>query len=140
MTDRRGVIGVINFARLEGELAEGADKKLGELVDAQDFPHVHADQGLDLALERMGANQIEILPVVSRADLHKLEGILCDRGGTDALLEDHRSCWTHVYAKPVEHQLLRNGSRTQISLGQANTAHKLFKARVRAERIESRAQ
>ena len=84
VTDRRGVIGVINFARLEGELAEGADKKLGELVDAQDFPHVHADQGLDLALERMGANQIEILPVVSRADLHKLEGILTLRDVLDA--------------------------------------------------------
>jgi CIC family chloride channel protein len=84
VTDRRGVIGVINFTRLEGELAEGADKKLGELVDAQDFPHVHADQGLDLALERMGANQIEILPVVSRADLHKLEGILTLRDVLDA--------------------------------------------------------
>ncbi len=58
----------------------------------------------------------------------------------DALLEDHRSGWTHVYAKPVEHQPLRNGTRAQISFGQANAAHKLFKARVRAERIESRAQ
>ncbi len=47
--------------------AAGADKKLGELVDALAFPHVHADQGLDLALERMGANQIEVRPVVSRA-------------------------------------------------------------------------
>jgi hypothetical protein len=28
----------------------------------------------------------------------------------------------------------------QISLGQANAAHKVFKARIRAERIESRAQ
>jgi len=74
--DRRGVIGVINFARLERELAEGADNKVGELVDAQAFPHVHPDQGLDLALERMGANQIEILPVVNRADMHKLEGIV----------------------------------------------------------------
>jgi CIC family chloride channel protein len=37
---------------------------------------VHADQGLDLALERMGTNQIEMLPVVSRADVHKLEGIV----------------------------------------------------------------
>jgi CIC family chloride channel protein len=84
VTDQRGVIGVINLARLEREMAESADqsadqpvdKKLGELVDALIFPHVHADQGLDLALERMGANQIEILPVVSRADVHKLEGIV----------------------------------------------------------------
>jgi len=76
VTDQRGVVGVINLSRLERELAEGADKKLGELVDALDFPHVHPDQGLDLALERMGTNQIEILPVVNRADLHKLEGIV----------------------------------------------------------------
>jgi chloride channel protein, CIC family len=31
---------------------------------------------LDLALERMGTNQIEILPVVNRANIHKLEGIV----------------------------------------------------------------
>ena len=84
VTDRRGVIGVINLSRLERELAEGADKKLGELVDALAFPHVHPDQGLDLALERMGANQIEILPVVSRADVHKLEGIVTLRDVLDA--------------------------------------------------------
>ena len=28
------------------------------------------------ALERMGTNEIEILPVVNRADVHKLEGIV----------------------------------------------------------------
>jgi CIC family chloride channel protein len=84
VTDRRGVIGVINLSRLEGELAEGADRKLGELVDALAFPHVHPDQGLELALERMGANQIEILPVVNRADVHKLEGIVTLRDVLDA--------------------------------------------------------
>jgi CIC family chloride channel protein len=82
--DRRGVIGVINFARLERERAEGADKKVGELVDALIFPHVHPDQGLDLALELMGTNQIEILPVVNRGDVHKLEGILTLRDVLDA--------------------------------------------------------
>jgi CIC family chloride channel protein len=96
VSDRRGVIGVINLARLEREATEatdkealdkevpdnqdmdkkGMDKKLRELVDALDFPHVHADQALDLALERMGANQFEILPVVSRANVHQLEGIV----------------------------------------------------------------
>jgi len=76
LTDRRGVVGVITLAKLERELAEGADKKLAELVDALAFPHVHPDHGLDLALERMGANQIDILPVVNRADVHKLEGIV----------------------------------------------------------------
>jgi CIC family chloride channel protein len=84
VTDRRGVIGVVNLAKLEQELAEGADKKVGDLVDALAFPHVHSDQGLDFALERMGANQIEILPVVSRADVHKLEGIVTLRDVLDA--------------------------------------------------------
>jgi chloride channel protein, CIC family len=84
VTDRRGVVGVINLSRLERELAEAADGKLGELVDALVFPHVHPDQGLDLALERMGANQIEILPVVNRADVHKLEGVVTLRDVLDA--------------------------------------------------------
>jgi CIC family chloride channel protein len=84
VTDRRGVIGVIDRSRLEREIVEGADKQLAELVDAVVFPHVHGDQGLDLALERMGANQFELLPVVSRADVHKLEGIVKLRDVLDA--------------------------------------------------------
>jgi chloride channel protein, CIC family len=74
--DLRGVIGVINLSWLEKQSAENENKKLSELLNPQVFPHVHLDQGLDLALERMGANQIEILPVVNRADVHKLEGIV----------------------------------------------------------------
>jgi CIC family chloride channel protein len=84
VTDPRGVIGVIGLTRLESEQVEGADKKLGELVDAMVFPHVHADQGIDLALERMGAHHIEILPVVNRADVHKLEGMVTLRDVLDA--------------------------------------------------------
>jgi CIC family chloride channel protein len=84
VTDQRGVVGVINLARLERELADKADKKLGDFMDAMVFPHVHGDQGLDLALERMGANQIEILPVVNRADIHKLEGVVTLRDVLDA--------------------------------------------------------
>jgi CIC family chloride channel protein len=74
--DRRGVIGVVNLPRLQQEGAGDTAKRLDELVEGRGFPHVHPDQELDLALERMGANQIEILPVVSRADVHKLEGIV----------------------------------------------------------------
>ena len=76
VTDERGVIGVISLSRLERELARDANKKLSEIVDPLTFPHVHLDQGLDLALERMGENQIEILPVVSRANVHELRGIV----------------------------------------------------------------
>jgi CIC family chloride channel protein len=84
VTDRRGVVGVTSVSRLEQELAESATKRLGELVSSRNFPHIHTDQGLDLALERMGANQIEVLPVVSRADVHKLEGIVTLRDVLDS--------------------------------------------------------
>lgn len=84
VTDERGIIGVVSRAELERQLNEDADKKLTDLVGTLDFPHVHSDQGLDLALERMGANHLEILPVVSRADIHKLEGIVTLRDVLDA--------------------------------------------------------
>jgi chloride channel protein, CIC family len=86
VTDQRGVIGVVNLATLERELEEDSTRVLGKIVGAHPFaeqasaghafPHVHKDQGLDLALERMGASGIELLPVVSRANVHQLEGIV----------------------------------------------------------------
>lgn len=75
---------MINLAWLEHELTEDADKKVGELVDALVFPHVHPDQGLELVLEHMGTNQIEVLPVVNRANVHKLEGIVTLRDVLEA--------------------------------------------------------
>jgi CIC family chloride channel protein len=84
VTDSRGVVGVVNLDWLEQRSAEGADKKLEGLMDPLVFPHVHSDQGLDLALERMGQNQLEILPVVSRADIHKLVGVVALQDLLDA--------------------------------------------------------
>jgi CIC family chloride channel protein len=84
VTNRSGVIGIVDLSQLEGETSEGAEKKLGELVDPLAFPHIHTDQGLDLALERMGENQFDILPVVNRANVHKLEGIVTLRSILDA--------------------------------------------------------
>jgi CIC family chloride channel protein len=34
------------------------------------------DHSLAMALDRMGANQLDMLPVVNRANVHKLEGIV----------------------------------------------------------------
>lgn len=76
VSDERGVVGVVNLSTLEKELADSADKSLREIVDPMHFPHVHSDHGLDLALERMGTNQVEILPVVNRGNVHKVEGIV----------------------------------------------------------------
>jgi len=77
VTDDRGVWGVVSLAQLEQVLADGGDKKkVSEVVEMRDFPHMHADQSLDLALERMGATGFDLLPVVSRARIHDLEGVV----------------------------------------------------------------
>ena len=76
VVDNRGVVGVVNRLTLEHEFAKDSNQELRKIVNALLFPHVHSDQNLDLALERMGENQLEILPVVSRANVHKLEGIV----------------------------------------------------------------
>ena len=50
--------------------------RLKDLFDGASFPHVHSDHPLSLALERMGAAQVNALPVVNRANIHKLEAIV----------------------------------------------------------------
>src|ERR1700675_486474 len=82
--DDSGVVGVINRLTLEREFTQNADQQLGKIVSALNFPHVHSDQSLDLALERMGANQLDILPVVNRANVHELEGIVSLRDVLDS--------------------------------------------------------
>jgi len=84
ITNQRGVVGLINLSALERAAREDYTKKLNVMVDPLIFPHVHADQGLDRALDRMGSNHVEILPVVSRADVHKLEGIVTLRDVLDS--------------------------------------------------------
>jgi CIC family chloride channel protein len=75
--DERGVIGVISMRGLQRAHNDGsADKRLSEFVDPTDFPHVHPDHSLHMALDRMGASKLELLPVVNRANVHQLEGVV----------------------------------------------------------------
>lgn len=75
--DKRGVVGVINKRTLADLIGEHkGDKVLAGVLDTHTFPHLHADQSVHLALERMGNVGFDLLPVVSRADIHTLEGIV----------------------------------------------------------------
>jgi CIC family chloride channel protein len=75
--DDRGVIGVIRLDSIEKALAAGEEnRQLKEIVDLLEFPHVHPDQPLHIALERMGAAKLDVLPVVSRANIHRLLGVV----------------------------------------------------------------
>ena len=75
--DTRGIVGVITLDPLEkAVVADDANRNLGDQVTSLNFPHLHSDQTLNLALERMSETQLDVLPVVSRANIHELEGIL----------------------------------------------------------------
>jgi CIC family chloride channel protein len=77
VSDRSGVLGVVSLRRLRQGAGEGwAGKPLREVVGAGDFPHVHIDHPLHVALDRMGASQLELLPVVSRANVRQLMGVV----------------------------------------------------------------
>jgi CIC family chloride channel protein len=77
VSDERGVAGIATMAVLKKAAADGlSSTKLIDLIERREFPHLHADQSLAVALERMGAAGVDALPVVSRADVHKLEGIV----------------------------------------------------------------
>ena len=73
----RGVIGVVRLQDLKRANNDGlGSRRLSEILDTGEFPHVHADHSLHMALDRMGASQLDVLPVVSRANVHYLEGVV----------------------------------------------------------------
>jgi CIC family chloride channel protein len=75
--DDSGVVGVVSLSALQNAWGDGgASRTLKEFVDAREFPHLHSDHPLSVALERMGTTHMDVLPVVSRADVHKLEGVV----------------------------------------------------------------
>ena len=71
------LLGVLTKTSLEEALREGRfGDHIDHLLKNRFFPHLHADQSLHLALERMGQAGIDVIPVVSRADIHKMEGVV----------------------------------------------------------------
>jgi CIC family chloride channel protein len=77
VVDERGVIGILSLVTLEDARQNLADSgQISDLLNPHDFPHVHSDETLDLALERMGTAGVDLLPVVSRANINNLEGVI----------------------------------------------------------------
>jgi CIC family chloride channel protein len=76
VVDKQSLQGVLSLEMLKKAVEDGnAAESLAKLVDKH-FPHLHGDQPLSLALDRMGAAHLDMLPVVSRADVHQLEGVV----------------------------------------------------------------
>jgi chloride channel protein, CIC family len=75
--DRQALVGLLTRAQLETAGSEVATaKQVGDLLPAGDFPHLHADHSLELALDRLGAMHVDLLPVVSRANIHEVLGVV----------------------------------------------------------------
>jgi CIC family chloride channel protein len=80
-----GLIGMLRSSEIESAAAKGdSNKTVSDILPpasagidpADDLTHVHIDHSLALALERMGASGLNVLPVVSRANFHQLLGIV----------------------------------------------------------------
>jgi CIC family chloride channel protein len=86
VADGDGLWGMVRNRELEQAAAnEGAGRTVAEVLAAaspswtpggEKLPHVHPDHSLSLALERMGSTGLNVLPVVSRANVRDLMGIV----------------------------------------------------------------
>ena len=84
--DGARLAGMITLAQVEQEMAAGhGDRSLGELLPvdvpnplltSEIFPHLHMDHPLDMALRRMAHSKLNVLPVVERADIRDLKGVV----------------------------------------------------------------
>jgi hypothetical protein len=65
----------VDFEDLDAARARGdGERSLWTVVD-HDFVHAHPDQPIDVVVDRLAQSE-GILPVVSRADAHQLEGVV----------------------------------------------------------------
>ena len=81
----RQLLGMVTASHLESASDDGAAcRPVSEVVeppshghlDADSFPHLHPDHSLDLALQRMGETRLDALPVVSRANVRDMLGVI----------------------------------------------------------------
>ena len=72
------LMGVVPVASVKKALVEGQHGlSIGDLAARSSaYPHVHPDHPIELAIERMGQSGLQSLPVVDRADIAKLRGII----------------------------------------------------------------
>jgi CIC family chloride channel protein len=70
------LLGLLTMRQLGGDAIESKGA-VGELFDGRPpSTYVHPDESLSLALERMGGAGVDALPVVSRADIRQLLGVI----------------------------------------------------------------
>jgi CIC family chloride channel protein len=89
VTDGQMLLGMVSLPMVEREIARGHGHwRLGEIftprfpvemLNSENFPHVHMDHPVDVSLRRMARSKLNVLPVVSRANIRELKGIVAPR-------------------------------------------------------------
>jgi CIC family chloride channel protein len=82
--DEGSVVGVLSREAMQCAFVDDSEQSLRSLLATLEFPHIHPDHPLHLALERMSKSHLDLLPVVSRADIHKMEGVVTLRDVLDS--------------------------------------------------------
>jgi CIC family chloride channel protein len=68
--------GIVTLQKLE-EIKNPSSTRLNQVVNPEDrYPYVYPDHPLSLALERMGSGGTDTLPVVSRANRRRVQGVI----------------------------------------------------------------
>jgi CIC family chloride channel protein len=68
------VHGLITKRELEN--AGPTARAVRDLLKTDSYPYVHSDHPLSFALERMRHANVDVLPVVSRANIHEISGVI----------------------------------------------------------------
>jgi CIC family chloride channel protein len=77
VADNGYFLGMLTRETLECAMVDGRNElPLNQIVETHHVPHLHQDHALHLALERMSAYHLDLLPVIHRADIHKLVGVV----------------------------------------------------------------
>jgi len=85
VVDEYGVMGMSSAKDLQTAIDEGNGQKTlayffrrapHSQTGEPEFAHVHPDHGLHIALERLGSSGYDLIPVVSRADVRQLLGVI----------------------------------------------------------------
>ena len=85
VVDQAGLRGMLSVEQMDRAIRDGrGEQTVGDLVaaphpdrlDAHEFPHLHADHSLDIAMRRLAGTGLKVLPVVSRTNIRELKGAI----------------------------------------------------------------
>jgi CIC family chloride channel protein len=77
VADEQGLWGILDPSQIDDVFLEtGTLAELFQGTPNHNIPHLHPDHSLAIALDRMGSTKLRVLPVVSRANVRQLVGVV----------------------------------------------------------------